>query len=154
MACGGEEPGWYDAADLDPGDQLRTPTGDKVRVAAVRAYTATTRVHNLTINGTHTYHVGEGEGVLTHNAGGCHFHPAPKEIPGIPDLKRAKRKTSVQGGGSLRDRWKDKKGKIYEWDSMHAELEVYNKRGKHLGVVDHMTGEMKKGPVPGRRVEP
>ena len=46
----GEAPGWYDAADLDPGDQLRTPTGEKIRVIDVRVYTATTQVHNLTIN--------------------------------------------------------------------------------------------------------
>ncbi len=46
----GEAPGWYDAADLDAGDQLRTPTGEKIRVIDVRAYTATTQVHNLTIN--------------------------------------------------------------------------------------------------------
>lgn len=38
----GERPGWYDAADLDPGDQLLTPTGEKIRVIDVRVYTATT----------------------------------------------------------------------------------------------------------------
>ena len=64
----GEAPDRYEAADLDPGDQLRTPTGGKVRVTDVRAYTATTRVHNLTINGVHTYHVVVGgRAVLTHN---------------------------------------------------------------------------------------
>ena len=65
----GEAPGWYDAADLDPGDQLRTPTGDKVRVVDLRGYTATTTVHNLTINGVHTYYVVAGATpVLIHNA--------------------------------------------------------------------------------------
>jgi hypothetical protein len=64
----GEAPGWYDAEDLDPGDQLRTPDGEKVRVVDVRTYTATTTVHNLTINGVHTYHVlVGGRAVLTHN---------------------------------------------------------------------------------------
>ncbi|ACU98272.1 RHS repeat-associated core domain-containing protein [Saccharomonospora viridis] len=62
----GEGPGWYDAEDLDPGDQLRTPDGDKVRVVDVRGYTATTTVHNLTINGIHTYRVVVGgRAVLT-----------------------------------------------------------------------------------------
>jgi hypothetical protein len=67
----GEAPGWYHAEDLDPGDQLRTPTGDHARITDIRAYTATTRVHNLTINGVHTYYVGEIISVFTHNAGAC-----------------------------------------------------------------------------------
>ena len=66
----GEAPGWYHAEDLDPGDQLRTPTGDKVRVVDLRGYTATTTVHNLTINGVHTYCVqAGGNPVLVHNTG-------------------------------------------------------------------------------------
>src|SRR5690606_171120 len=87
----GEAPGWYDAADLDPGDQLRTPTGDKVRVADIRAYTTTTTVHNLTINGVHTYHVqAGGTAVLTHNDNcelpkGYTLSPALKGDPYRPD---------------------------------------------------------------------
>ncbi|WP_157608841.1 hypothetical protein [Saccharomonospora glauca] len=62
----GERPGWYHAADLDAGDWLRTPEGEKVRVVGVRAYTATTTVHNLTINGIHAYRVVVGgRAVLT-----------------------------------------------------------------------------------------
>jgi hypothetical protein len=67
----GEVPGWYHAEDLDAGDWLRTPTGEKVRVVDVRTYTATTQVHNLTINGVHTYYVLAGTApVLVHNKGG------------------------------------------------------------------------------------
>lgn len=72
----GEQPGWYDAADLDPGDQLRTPTGNTVRVVDVRTHTTTTTVHNLTINGVHTYHVGYAQ-TLVHNECGS-------ELPGLP----------------------------------------------------------------------
>ncbi|WP_052309148.1 hypothetical protein [Saccharomonospora cyanea] len=65
----GEGPGWYHAADLDPGDQLRTPDGDHVRITDIRTYTATTRVHNLTINGIHTYYVGYAQILVHRNAG-------------------------------------------------------------------------------------
>ena len=70
------------------------------------------------------------------------YHPAPKDLPAFPDTKRAKRKTPVEGGGGLRARWTDDKGKIYEWDSQHGKIEVYDKTGKrHLGEFDPDTGE-------------
>src|SRR5690554_5853422 len=72
--------------------------------------------------------IGGGKRSLDHN-----YIPAPKNIEGIPGLNRTKSKTSVQGGGGERRRWKDDKGNIYEWDSQHGALEKYNKRGKHLG---------------------
>ena len=32
-------------------------------------------------------------------------------------------------------RWRSKDGKrLYTWDSLHGEIEVYNLRGKHLAV--------------------
>jgi hypothetical protein len=43
--------------------------------------------------------------------------------------------------------------RIYEWDSLHGELEVYNKRGRHLGVLDGVTGEEIKSAVRGRRID-
>ena len=53
-----------------------------------------------------------------------------------------------QPGG--RRRYRDDK-RIYEWDSLHGELEVYNNRGYHLGVVD-ADGEAIGPPVRGRRI--
>ena len=43
--------------------------------------------------------------------------------------------------------------RVYEWDSLHGELEVYNNRGRHLGVVDGETGEMIKSAIKGRRID-
>jgi hypothetical protein len=43
-------------------------------------------------------------------------------------------------------------GRFYEWDSLHGELEVYNSRGRHLGVVDSTTGEVIKPAIRGRRI--
>ncbi|WP_371921895.1 colicin E3/pyocin S6 family cytotoxin [Treponema sp. OMZ 787] len=82
------------------------------------------------------------------------YIPAPDSIPGIPDAKIAKRKTPMKKGGALRKRWKDDKGNIYERDSLHGELEKYNKRGIHQGVVDPNTGEQIEPPKNDRKVEP
>ena len=70
----------------------------------------------------------------------------------LPDLSRAKSKTPVQGGGGLRPRWTDKDGNIYEWDSQHGEMELYDKRGNHKGSYNPKSGEQKP-PVKGRNVE-
>jgi RHS repeat-associated protein len=80
--------------------------------------------------------------------------PAPKELDAFPDAQWAKPKTPVQGGGGLRPRWKDSDGRIYEWDRQHGTVEVYNKRGRHLGEFDPKTGEQVKPNDPGRRIEP
>lgn len=85
------------------------------------------------------------------------FTPHPQgPPPGVQGATAAKRKTPVQGGGGLRKRWKDDKGNIYEWDYRHGEWEMYNKRGKHQGVLDPNTGQPipGKGPDPTRSVEP
>ncbi|WP_095128032.1 colicin E3/pyocin S6 family cytotoxin [Pseudomonas sp. Irchel s3h14] len=78
-------------------------------------------------------------------AAGHNYHPAPKteEITAFPGLKKAKKKNPIVGGGGLRERWIDAKGKtIYEWDSMHGELEAYRaSNGSHLGAFDAKTGE-------------
>ncbi|WP_193132916.1 colicin E3/pyocin S6 family cytotoxin [Enterobacter kobei] len=75
-------------------------------------------------------------------------------LPAFPDAKRAPRKTAIQGGGQLRARWKDAKGKIYEWDSQHGTVEVYDRSGRnHLGEFNHITGEQTKPADPTRKVE-
>ena len=43
--------------------------------------------------------------------------------------------------------------RLYQYDSLHCEVEVYNKRGKHLGALDSETGVFKKGPVKGRKID-
>lgn len=42
--------------------------------------------------------------------------------------------------------------RYYEWDYTHNDIEVYNKRGQHLGSMDPVTGEMYKPAVPGRKL--
>jgi hypothetical protein len=82
------------------------------------------------------------------------YKPAPSNIPGIPGLRRARPKTSVQGGGGLRKRWTDSDGNIYEWDSQHGTLEKYDKRGRHQGEYDPETGGQTKPADSTRKVDP
>lgn len=46
----------------------------------------------------------------------------------------------------------DEEEVFYTWDSLHGELEVFNKNGYHIGVADPSTGLMIKPPVRGRRI--
>jgi hypothetical protein len=53
-----------------------------------------------------------------------------------------------------RKTWRSEDGKrLYQWDSLHGEIEVYNSRGHHLGSVDAVTGIFLKMPVKGRRID-
>jgi hypothetical protein len=89
--------------------------------------------------------------VFTRPFGGDHsYHPAPKLLAAFPDAKRAKKMSSVQGGGQKRSRWKDRKGRIYEWDYENGRIELYDKQGAHLGEFNPDTGERTKDADPGR----
>lgn len=58
------------------------------------------------------------------------------------------------GARSGERRWRSNGGKrIYTWDSVHGEVEVFNARGKHLGVLDPITGKQIKLAVPGRTID-
>lgn len=41
---------------------------------------------------------------------------------------------------------------LYQWDSQHGEIEVYNSRGKHLGSKDALSGLTIKDAVKGRSI--
>jgi hypothetical protein len=82
------------------------------------------------------------------------YHPAPTGLSAFPDATKANRKTSVKGGGNLRKRWKTPKGTIFEWDSQHGTVEMYDKRGRHLGEYNPITGEQTKPADNTRKVEP
>lgn len=71
--------------------------------------------------------------------------PVPK--PSFPD------QCIYVGAASGEKRWKSKDLKrIYTWDSLHGEIEVFNKRGKHLGVLN-TEGELIKEAVKGRTID-
>ena len=41
---------------------------------------------------------------------------------------------------------------LYSWDELHGEIEVFDKRGYHLGALDGITGEQIKPAKKGRRL--
>ncbi|MFJ5546289.1 polymorphic toxin-type HINT domain-containing protein [Streptomyces sp. NPDC093225] len=73
ITCSPEHPfwvgglGWVEAGSLLPGHRLRTAAGADLRVDTVQRRPGTRwTVHNITVAGPHTYHVGAGA-VLVHN---------------------------------------------------------------------------------------
>ena len=44
------------------------------------------------------------------------------------------------------------KDRYYSWDEFHGEIEVFNKRGYHLGALDAVTGVQIKEAKRGRRL--
>ena len=77
----------------------------------------------------------------------------PDEFPAFPGRKTVRPKTGY-GGGKLSKQWKDDRGDLYEWDGLHARLERYDARGKHLGEYDPTTGTQTKPADKTRRIEP
>jgi hypothetical protein len=60
---------WVEADELTAGSMLQTGAGSYVQITAVKKWTAKKqRVHNLTVDGLHTYYVGAAsQSVLVHN---------------------------------------------------------------------------------------
>lgn len=50
-------------------------------------------------------------------------------------------------------RWRDADGRLYTWDALHGEAELFNARGRHLAAVDPVTGSVIKRAVQGRRIK-
>jgi hypothetical protein len=51
-------------------------------------------------------------------------------------------------------RWRSADGKrLYTYDALHGEIEVFNTRGRHLGAANVLTGAYIKEPVKGRRID-
>ncbi|MGB3438715.1 MAG: RHS repeat-associated core domain-containing protein [Actinophytocola sp.] len=74
---------WVPLANLQAGSWLQTSSGSWVQATAVRKYHGTGKVHDLTVEGAHTYHVLAGTTpVLVHNCGDGVFHNGdPDELP-------------------------------------------------------------------------
>jgi Cytotoxic len=51
-------------------------------------------------------------------------------------------------------RWRSHGGKrLYTWDALHGETEVFDKNGWHLGALDPIKGTWVKTAVKGRRID-
>jgi hypothetical protein len=72
----------------------------------------------------------------------------PRRPPDFLDQQEA---LGFVGGAQ---RWRSHDGKrLFTWDALHGEIEVYNRRGEHLGAADAQTGAYIKDPVKGRRID-
>jgi len=50
--------------------------------------------------------------------------------------------------------WRSENGdRLYTWDELHGEVEVFNKHGWHLGALDPVKGTLIKDAVRGRRLD-
>jgi len=74
----------------------------------------------------------------------------PKSVPReSPFLKQCKYVGFVSG----QQRWRSRDRKrIYTWDALHGEIEVFNRQGLHLGVLDRQ-GRPTKDAVKGRKID-
>jgi hypothetical protein len=81
------------------------------------------------------------------------YVPAPLQLPAFPNAIRVRGKTAMPGGG-LRQRWKNRAGSIYEWDYRHGRVEVYDRRGRHIGKCGPVTGVRTQPPNPDYQVDP
>ncbi|WBB58179.1 polymorphic toxin-type HINT domain-containing protein [Streptomyces sp. WMMC500] len=90
---------WQGAGDLKPGQWLQTGAGTYVQLTAVRARTAETTVHNLTVDDAHTYHVAVGmTDTLVHN---CDPADLPDIGPAFDDIRPASGRGSQSGDDEL-----------------------------------------------------
>lgn len=73
-------------------------------------------------------------------------HVPPTDSPFLSGLERV----PWQG----QKRWRDPvERRIYTWDELHGELEVFTYQGLHLGAVDPYTGAKVKDAKKGRRID-
>jgi hypothetical protein len=56
----------------------------------------------------------------------------------------------VRGNRVWRNQTADR---LYTWDALHGEVEVFDKRGRHIGVLDAMTGQLIKPAKKGRTID-
>lgn len=68
----------------------------------------------------------------------------------IPSILDGLAIVGVEAGRKI---FKDSAESIYyTWDSLHGEVEVFNKKGLHLGVIDAISGMTIKPAIRGRRI--
>ena len=92
-----DEHRWAKASELRPGDRLRRSDGTVAIVERAQRFTVVAqRVHNMTVEGDHTYYAGATP-VLVHNAGACNVVSRIGDDPRLTrEAARAGRNEQVQ----------------------------------------------------------
>lgn len=125
---------FVDAADLQPGDLLRTPDGTTVTVTHVRAWTEHETVYNFTVNDHHTYYAGPTP-TLVHNCGELSERAARREAMRqhrVPTSQANNYRRVPQYGKN--DNLKGPQGEPYEV------LEATDVDGKTVPIQNHRWG--------------
>ncbi len=95
---------WIDATDLQPGQWLRTSAGTHVQITAVKRWTQTATVHNLTVANIHTYYVLAGATpVLVHNCNSALSDLPIHERPTRFYAKASEMLDRIQGNPATRE---------------------------------------------------
>ena len=123
---------WVVTGSLKAGQLLAREDGTAV-VAEVVDTGSTKLTYNLEVADFHTYFVGKA-GTWVHNE--CTTATSP--IWRALNPWRGKTKTD----GS----------RYFQWDYTHNNIEVYNRRGQHIGIMDPVTGAMIGPRVVGRTI--
>lgn len=77
-------------------------------------------------------------------------HGPPAPVPRDGFLSRQER-VGLRGGRMV---WRSRsEDRYYTWDPLHGEVEAFNRRGRHVGVLHAYTGVMIGDAVPGRRID-
>ncbi|MFB6472352.1 MULTISPECIES: polymorphic toxin-type HINT domain-containing protein [Paenibacillus] len=140
--------GWVEAQHLAVGDVLTTSDGKELAIEKIEVKKEHKTVYNFKVKDFHTYFV-SNLGIWTHNS--C-----------TPDFIKNNRvpidkETALGNGSFTKTKMNPVKGaqvyrngdKYYHRDIFHSgkgsHLEVYDKRGNHIGEADVLTGKLKPG---------
>ncbi len=137
--------GWTAAIQLRAGDLLVMQNGEYVVLEKIQheILESPVKVYNFEVADFHTYFVSDAA-VLVHNMCDRIVNPSKTESKVWNALNNYKNGYKTSGSG--------KSLKYYSWDHTHNEIEVFNRNGKHIGVMDPTTGEWIKNAVAGRNI--
>ncbi|MFE7333196.1 RHS repeat-associated core domain-containing protein, partial [Streptomyces sp. NPDC057565] len=124
---------WVTAGELTVGQWLQTSTGTWIQISAISHRTESTTVHNLTVDGLHTYYVASGDATaLVHNSGGrpC----GPSDLPDFIDPSNGGAARPRSGGAAA-----DEAGK-----TQRATEEAIEEADKRKDTVSSSPGTVQK----------
>ena len=139
--------GFINAGELQVGDEVVSSNANAYLVENVyiEIVECPETVYNFQVEDFHTYHVGNIS-VWVHNADYKTERRVPQDKETVLKTKDYKATNHKVKGAKV---YKGKDGNYYYRDTLHsgerAHLEVFNKRGVHLGEADPLTGRLISG---------
>lgn len=144
---------WVEASAIVVGSGVQSENGSKLTVTSRRSYHFAIATYDLTVEGVHSYEVLAGhQGVLVHNCPADSDGEGRAQNPQGPGESPIWKNFTPYRSGTKTNGLTGKARRLYEWDYTHNDIEVYNGRGRHLGSMNPLTGEMYKPAVTGRTI--